>query len=133
MMFKLSKTLSTVIIGRLDQNLWNLEFSLYFQIFICGFWISKFKFGRLRPEIGRSTWFSKRIHLNVFSNRRVPGLSQIQHLYIVFCKKPWKNGLYGVSHVEYSTPVEYSTGPEISKIWKIAYSTWDFIPLKKQS
>ena len=127
MMFNLSKTLSIVIIGRLDQNLWNLEFSSYFQIFICGFWILKFKFGRFRSEIGRSTWFSKRIHLNVFSNRRVPGLSQIQHLYIVFCKKPWKNGLYGVSHVEYSTPVEYSMGPEISIIKKFITSATFYI------
>ena len=102
-MFKLSKTLSTVIIGRLDQNMWNLEFSSYFQIFICGFWISKFTFGRFRPEISRSTWFPKRIHLNVFSNQRGSGLSQIQHLYTRFCEKPWKNGFYSVSHVQYST------------------------------
>ena len=127
MMFKLSKTLSTVIIGRLDQNLWNLEFSSYFQIFICGFWISKFTFGRFRPEIGRSTWFSKRIHLNVFSNRLVPGLSQIQHLYIVFCKKPWKDGFYGMLHVECSTLVEYSTGPEISIIKKFITSATFYI------
>ena len=127
MMFKLSKTLSIVIIGPLDQNLWNPEISSYFKIFICGFWISKFTFGRFRPEIGRSTWFSKRIHLNVFSNQRGIGLSQIQHLYIVFCKKPWKNGFYGVSHVEYSTPVEYSTGPEISIIKKFITSATFYI------
>ena len=127
MMFKLSKTLSTVIIGRLDQNIWNLEFPSHFQIFICGFWMSKFTFGRFRPEIGRSTWFSKRIHLNVFSNRWVPGLFQIQHLYIVFCKKPWKNGFCGVSHVEYSTPVEYSMGPEISIIKKFITSATFYI------
>ena len=34
MTFELSKPVSTVIIGRLDQNLWNLEFSSYVQIFI---------------------------------------------------------------------------------------------------
>ena len=113
-MFKLYKTLSTIMIGRLDQNMWDRGFSSYFQISICGFWISKFKFGRFRPKIGRSTWFSKRIHLNVFSHQRGSGLSQIQHLYTRFCKKPWKNGLYGVSHVEYSTPIEYFMGLEIS-------------------
>ena len=127
MMFKLSKSLLTIIIGRLDQNMWNLEFLSYFQIFICEFWISKFKFGRFRPEIGRSTWFSKRIHLNVFSHQRGSGLSQIQHLYTRFCKKPWKNGLYGVSHVEYSTPVEYSMGPEISIIKKFITSATFYI------
>ena len=126
-MSKLSKTLSTVIIGRLDQNLWNLEFSSFWKFFICGFWISKFRFGRFRRKIGRSTWFFKRIHLNVFSDRRVPGLSQIQRLYTIFCKKPSKNGFYGVSHVEYSTPVEYSTGPEISIIEKFITSATFYI------
>ena len=116
MMFKLPKTLSTVIIGRIHQNLWNLEFSSYFKIFICGFWISKFTFGRFRPESGQSTWFSKRIHLNVFSHQRGSGLSQIQYLYTKFCEKPWKIGFHSVWHVEYSTLVEYSTGPEISII-----------------
>ena len=127
MMFKLSKTLSTVIIGRLDQNLWNLEFASHFQILICGFWISKFKFGRFRPEIGRSTLFSNRIHLDVFSHQRGSGLSQIQHLYTRFCEKPWKSGFYNVWHVEYSTLVEYSTGSEISIIKKFITSATFYI------
>ena len=127
MMFKLPKTLSTVILRHLDQNLWYLKFSSYIEILICGFWISKFKFGRIRPEIGWSTWFSKRIHLNVFSHQRGSGLSQIQHVYTRFCKKPWKNGLYGVSHIEYSTPVEYSMGSEISIIKKFITSATFYI------
>ena len=127
MMFKLPKTLSTVILGHLDQNLWDLEFSSYIGILICGFWISKFKFGRFRPEIGRLTRFSKRIHLIVFSDQRVIGLTQIQHLYTTFCKKPWKTGFYGVWHVEYSTLVEYSTCPEISIIKKFITSATFYI------
>ena len=127
MMFKLSKILSIVIIGRLDQNLWNLEFSSYFKIFICGFWISKFTFGRFRPEIGRSTWFSNRIYLDVFSHQRGSGLSQIQHLYTRFCGKPWKNRFCNMWHVEYSTPVEYSTDPEISIIKKFITSATFYI------
>ena len=103
MMFKLPKTLSIVIIGRIDQNLWNIEISSYVEIFLCGILNSKFKFGRFRPEIGRSTSLSNRIHLNVFSHQRGSGLSQIQHLYTRFCKKPWKIGFHSVWHVEYST------------------------------
>ncbi len=127
MKFKLPKTLSTVIIGRLDQNLWNIEISSYVEIFLCGILNSKFKFGRFRPEIGRSTSLSNRIHLNVFSHQRGNGLSQIQHLYIVFCKKPWKNGFYGVSHVEYSTPVEYSEESEIPTIKNFVTSATFYI------
>ena len=127
MMFKLPKTLSTVILRHLDQNLWDLKFSSYIEILICGFWISKFKFGRFRPEIGRSKLFSNRIHLDVFLHQRGSGLSQIQHLYTRFCKKPWKNGLYGVSHVEYSIPVEYSMSSKISIIKKFITSATFYI------
>ena len=127
MMFKLPKTLSTVILRHLDQNLWDLKFSSYIEILICGFWISKFKFGRFRPEIGRSTLFSNRIHLDVFSHQRGSGLSQIQHLYTRFCEKPWKSGFYSVWHVEYSTLVEYSTESEISIIKKFITSATFYI------
>ena len=127
MMFKLSKTLSIVIIGRLNQNLWNLEISSYVEIFLCEFLNSKFTFGRLRPEIGRSTLFSNRIHLDVFSHQSGSGLSQIQHLYTRFCEKPWKSGFYSVWHVEYSTLVEYSTGSEISIIKKFITSATIYI------
>ena len=128
MMFKLPKTLSTVILRHLDQNLWDLKFSPYIKILICGFWISKFKFGRFRPEIGRSTLFSNRIHLDVFSHQRGSGLSQIQHLYTRFCEKPWKSGFYSVWHVEYSTLVEYSTESEISIIKKFITLATFYIP-----
>ena len=127
MMFKLPKTLSTVIIERLNQNLWNIEISSYLEIFLCGFLNSKFKFGRFRTEIGRSTSFSNRIHLNVFSHQRGSGLSQIQYLYTKFCEKPWKIGFHSVGHVEYSTLVEYSTGPEISTIKKFVTSATFYI------
>ena len=120
MMFKLPKTLSIVIIERLNQNLWNIEISSYLEIFLCGFLNSKFKFGR-------STSFSNRIHLNVFSHQRGSGLSQIQYLYTKFCGKPWKIGFHSVWHVEYSTLVEYSTGPEISTIKKFVTSATFYI------
>ena len=127
MMFKLPKTLSTVILRHLDQNLWDLKFSSYIEILICGFWISKIEIGRFRPEIGRSTLFSNRIHLDVFSHQRGSGLSQIQHLYTRFCEKPWKSGFYSVWHVEYSTLVEYSTRSEISIIKKFITSATFYI------
>ena len=124
---KVSKTVSVVLIWLLDQYLLNPEICWHFKIFICGAKFSKIEIGRFRPEIGRSTLFSNRIHLDVFSNQRGNSLSQIQHLYTRLCKKPWKNGFYSVLHVEYSTPVEYSTDPETSIIKKFITSATFYI------
>ena len=124
---KLSKTVSTVLIRLLDQYLLNPEICWHFKIFICGSKFSKIEISRFRPEIGRSTLFSNRIHLDVFSHQRGSGLSQIQHLYTRFCEKPWKSGFYSVWHVEYFTLVEYSTESEISIIKKFITSAKFYI------
>ena len=59
--------------------------------------------------------FSTKVHRNLFPNLAVRGLTQTRHLGSIFYEKTRKNGFYGMLCVEYSTVVEYSTGPEISE------------------
>ena len=92
-----------------------------------GFDTSDRQYGVIRPNIGRLMLFSKKVHRNLFPNLAGRGLTQIRHMGSIFYEKTRKNGFYGMLCVEYSTAVEYYTGPEISTIEKFITSATFYI------
>ncbi len=91
---------------------------MIFDFLNCGFWHLSGRISNIRPNIGRSIWFSKKVHWSVFPNPRGNSGTHIPLLYIYFCPKYPKIVFSTVLYVEYSTTVEYSTVSEISTIKK---------------
>ena len=79
-----------------------------------------------RPEIGQMVLGPWKGHPRVFSNPAGKVNTQIPPFYPSICQKSQKTWFSCISHVEYSTAVEYSDGSEIStikkfEIWRIFY------------